>query len=302
MLSTKVYYQYESIRHRLVSAPRAGKTMQIVDGLLSIADDFDTFLFDAYGVLNVGDGAINGAAEVISLLQKQGKNCFVVSNAAGFEKSFYPKKYAKLGYNFSIENIVVSRDAVVEGLERFDKTIRWGLIGASEHQNDLYQMDIQRIDQDAPDFLQADGFIFSSPHRWNEEKQAAFVAALEENPRPVLLGNPDMIAPMGERSSIEPGSYVLTLPDRVFEQVHVFGKPFPAIYSIVVNRLEKQGKVFNPTRTLMLGDTLHTDILGGNSFGIKTALVYGHGFFKGLDYQHYVADSGITPDFAMTQI
>ena len=299
MPAIQAYARYQSIRHRLPQVRRAAPALA-VSGLEEIAEQFDVFLFDAYGVLNVGSSAIAGTAEVVAALQAQGKECFVVSNAAGFEKNFYLGKYSGLGYDFALENIVTSRDALLEALAEYPRQLTWGRIGAAEHQTDL--ADYQIIDQDAPQFLQADGFLFFSPHRWNTERQAALEAALINHPRPVLLGNPDLITPLRKTSSIEAGKYALFFPDAVHEKTRVFGKPFPAIYDIVVKRLAARGIAFQPERCLMLGDTLHTDILGGNAYGIKTALLYGHGFFKDLDYRHYIADSGISPDFVMAQV
>lgn len=298
-MPTHAYARYETIRHRLVAQTQP-KTMREVSGLEEIADEFDVFFFDAYGVLNVGNHAIAGTAEVIAKLQAAGKHCFVVSNAAGFEKSFYLKKYGDLGYDFPLENIVTSRDALLQGLAEFPSEMRWGRIGAQEYQSDLDAYHI--IDQDDADFLNADGFLFFSPHRWNAERQAALEQSLSANPRPLLLGNPDLIAPLGGNTSIEAGTYALFMPDAAFAQTRVFGKPFPAIYDIAVSRLAAQGIAFNPQRALMLGDTLHTDILGGNAYGISSALLYGHGFFKGLDYRHYIEHSGIVPDVAMRQV
>ncbi|SUO93935.1 HAD-IIA family hydrolase [Suttonella ornithocola] len=303
MPAKTAYAKYQAIRDRLPPEPMGDQSPVTVENLLAIAEQFDVFFFDAYGVLNVGNQAIDGAIEAVSQLQAQGKSCFVVSNAAGFEKSFYLEKFTKLGYQFSADDIVTSRDALLAALTEYPKKeMRWGLIGPAEHQNDLVEMGIHTIDQDEPEFAQADGFLFLSPHRWNDERQKSFIALLHHHSRPVLLGNPDMIAPLGDRSSIEAGTYILGLENPLYHYVRAFGKPFHSIYDIAAKRLHHQGKDLKHTRTLMLGDTLHTDILGGNAYGIRTALVYGHGFFKGLDYQAYIKDSGITPDYVMPQI
>ena len=103
---------------------------------------------------------------------------------------------------------------------------------------------------------------------------------------------------MPDHISFEPGSYILTLPDALFANVRVCGKPYPAIYDIAVRRLDH----YDPARTLMCGDTLHTDILGGNAYGVRTALFTAHGFYRGLDYAHYIKDSGISPDYILPQI
>jgi hypothetical protein len=44
----------------------------------------------------------------------------------------------------------------------------------------------------------------------------------------------------------------------------------------------------------MVGDTLHTDILGGNAAGFRTALIAGYGFFDRRRSHHAaIAESGI---------
>jgi ribonucleotide monophosphatase NagD (HAD superfamily) len=47
----------------------------------------------------------------------------------------------------------------------------------------------------------------------------------------------------------------------------------------------------------MVGDTLHTDVLGGAAAGCRTVLVTDHGLFAGRDTVPFIAASGIVPDF-----
>jgi len=51
----------------------------------------------------------------------------------------------------------------------------------------------------------------------------------------------------------------------------------------------------------MVGDTLHTDILGGQSMGFKTLLVES-GIFMGQDSVSWMQKTGITPDFVAPTI
>ena len=46
----------------------------------------------------------------------------------------------------------------------------------------------------------------------------------------------------------------------------------------------------------MVGDSLHTDILGANHQGLKSVLLTGYGLLKGLDWQALVDSTGIHPD------
>ncbi len=51
-----------------------------------------------------------------------------------------------------------------------------------------------------------------------------------------------------------------------------------------------------PENILMVGDTLHTDILGGNNLGFKTLLVES-GVYTGLNTDKLIQESNITPDY-----
>lgn len=55
----------------------------------------------------------------------------------------------------------------------------------------------------------------------------------------------------------------------------------------------------DPQRTVMVGDSLHTDILGGQVAGVKTALIAGFGFFAGNDVKAPITQSKIHPDFIL---
>ncbi len=70
------------------------------------------------------------------------------------------------------------------------------------------------------------------------------------------------------------------------------GKPFPAIYALMRARHPEVPL----ERVLCVGDTLHTDILGGRAAGCRTLLIE-DGFCRGQDALALAAESGIWPDF-----
>ena len=51
----------------------------------------------------------------------------------------------------------------------------------------------------------------------------------------------------------------------------------------------------------MVGDTLRTDILGGNKFGVKTMLVLS-GNTREDNYEAQIQSTGIIPDFVCKSI
>ena len=52
-----------------------------------------------------------------------------------------------------------------------------------------------------------------------------------------------------------------------------------------------------PQRIAMVGDTLHTDVLGGAAAGLGTILIQEHGLFRGLSPAPFIEASGLQPDW-----
>jgi len=109
------FQHYESIRHTL---PRAAfpQTSMWVNGLADVAQHFDVFLLDAFGVLNVGQTAIKTAPAAVKYLQSAGKKVMVLTNGASLPAFEAQQKLQKMGFNFALHNIVASRDALCKGL------------------------------------------------------------------------------------------------------------------------------------------------------------------------------------------
>jgi ribonucleotide monophosphatase NagD (HAD superfamily) len=74
-----------------------------------------------------------------------------------------------------------------------------------------------------------------------------------------------------------------------------FGKPDSQMFMYAFDELNKFG-AFDKKDILMVGDTLHTDILGGNKFGIKTMLVLTGNTRQEL-VDMMIRSTGIIPDF-----
>ncbi|MEM6497587.1 MAG: HAD hydrolase-like protein, partial [Pseudomonadota bacterium] len=110
---------------------------------------------------------------------------------------------------------------------------------------------------------------------------------------PVLVGNPDTVAPRENGFSAEPGHFAHEVADLTDVEPEFFGKPFANIYDLAQTRLAD----IPAGRILAVGDTLHTDILGGAGAGFATLLTTGHGLLSGLDPVRAIAETGISPDW-----
>lgn len=285
---------YERVRHRLPSVVRNAPCLN-VPNLDALADDFDVFLLDAFGVLNIGETAIEGVPERVAGLQRAGKRVLVVSNAAGFPHADLMEKYTRLGYDFAPHDVITSRKATLHAL-RAQPPRKWGLMATqSLGRGDLEGLDITYLAEDAAAYEAAEAFLLLGSAVWTEARQELLEATLHLRPRPVYVGNPDIVAPRETGFSTEPGRFAHRLADATGVVPQFFGKPFGSIFELAAERL---GGI-NPERTVMVGDSLHTDILGGQAAGVKTALIAGYGFFAGHCVDAPIKTSGIQPDYIL---
>jgi glycerol 3-phosphatase-2 len=294
--------RYEAIRQTLPIA-RFPKTSTWVNSLTALTNDFDVFLLDAFGVLNVGQTAIKTAPEAVASLQAAGKQVMVLTNGASLAATEAQKNLQELGFNFALNHIIASRDALCQALlQGVSKSFSgpanpalWGVMARPDSQLLTLPVPSVALANDSELFDKVSGFILLGASHWTQHQQSLLMHSLGKNPRPVWVGNPDLVAPREHDFSLEPGYFAHQLSDITGVTLHFFGKPFSNIYQLAcagLNNIAKQ-------RILMVGDTLHTDILGGAAYGVKTALVTGHGLFANQDVAPYIKQSGIVPDYIM---
>ncbi|MFU8862403.1 MAG: HAD-IIA family hydrolase [Rhodobacterales bacterium] len=290
---------YQAIRHRLPQTHFPARS-EIAADLTAIMARFDIFLLDAFGVLNVGETAIPGAVEHVAALQAAGKHVMVVSNAAGYPKRFLMARLHRLGFAFTPEQVLSSREVLLEGLGA-EPARRWGLMADAQYGlEELENLTATILADDPQAYDMAEGFAFFGSGTWIGARQRLLTDSLRRNPRTVLVGNPDIVAPREGGLSLEPGYFAHMLADATGLAPQFFGKPYPAIYDIALTRARAaRPDVTDPARILMVGDTLHTDILGGAAAGVKTALVTGYGALLGMDVQGAITTSGIVPDLIL---
>ena len=285
--------RYEEIRPRLPTARFPDRPREATD-LSALADEIDVFVLDGFGVLNVGEAPVPGAPERMAALKAMGKRLIVLTNSATQPSRATVTKYAKLGMDFAVEDIVSSRDALAQAMAARTDRLRWGVACAPESEIAELAPDAFPLLDDPEAYARAEGFVLLSANAWTRARQEMLAAGLTARPRPVLVGNPDLVAPREDGLSLEPGFYAHEMQDRCGVEPVFFGKPYPDAFALAAARAPAGAP---PRRIAMVGDTLHTDILGGAAQGWRTVLVRAHGLLKDLDHHRLIAETGITPDF-----
>lgn len=288
-----IFERYQAVRPRMPQASTSPGTVDI-DSLLDITDRIDAFVFDAFGVLNVGEKLIEGADIRLVQLRERGCAVRILTNAASFDRARTVAKFHRLGLRVKDEEIVSSRDATLAHLE----PRHWGVIAANDDRLDDLSRPWTRLGDEVTAYRTVDGFLFLSTEDWNETRQSLLMAAMEESPRPLVIANADLVAPRGTGFSLEPGHFGHLVEDRHPGCVRFFGKPFPEVYALVEQTLPG----VMASRIAMCGDTLHTDIMGAAAQGWRTVLVTHDGLFAGFDTEGFSARSGLFADWRLKRI
>ena len=288
-----IFERYQSVRHRLPVANFRDQTIH-ANSLLDLAGDIDAFVFDAFGVLNVGETPIPGAAERLDQLRAAGSEIRILSNAASYGHSRSAEKFRRLGIQVEANEIITSRDAVIKELD----DILWGCVAApSDDLSDISPATL-RLENAQADYDNVEGILFLSTEIWNAELQTLLTESLLANPRPVIIANADIAAPRDNGFSLEPGYYGHLMADLGLPNISFFGKPYPEVFNMIEETLDGIPR----NRIAMCGDTLHTDILGAAAQGWRTVLVERDGMFCGVDTCDYRSSSKIIPSWRLSRI
>ena len=280
--------KHQESDHNIILAPR----------LENILDNFDALLLDAFGVLNVGSSLIPGIIKTLEKARQKNITLLVVTNGASNNSFKKRDQLASLGLEFSNDEIISSRETAEIFLSFNQPEGPLGVLGNLGNKFNIPNLSCFELEQDPNMFDEMNSFILLGTLQWDTVWQEILFNSLKVNPRPLFVANPDLVAPHEKNFSMEPAYYVSHLIKNGIHLPFWLGKPFPTIFDLAINRLnELSGKHIPLSRIGMVGDTLHTDILGANSFGLKSILMTKHGLLKNTNVGSAIKKTNISPDY-----
>ncbi|GMR47470.1 hypothetical protein PMAYCL1PPCAC_17665, partial [Pristionchus mayeri] len=250
------------------------------------AFSYDTYLFDADGTLWHVLDPHPGAIDFLRALLEKGKQVFIVTNNAIRSANKALEKLENLGFKgLTEENIVTPNTVLVDYIKRnphfMEKSIY--LIGTEGLKETLEEELGSECFGVGPDHMPPHELF---PHSIDIEREASSVVVsddphfsymkmikaanylLDENCG-FFITNED--ATFHTRSYALPGTGCLTAALRTAvlpRMPEVMGKPGDRMAAFLINRFG-----IDPSKTLMIGDRLDTDIKFGNENGFDTCWV-----------------------------
>lgn len=268
--------------------------------LAALAQAYDVFFVDQFGVLRDDVGPYEGAISALSTLASHGKRIIILSNS-GRSGDYNSERLIKLGFAAnSFEHFVTSGDVAFELLSRANspvtKSARCFTVSSGGDSNLADRLGLVSSDT-ARD---ADVVIISGSEaeRISMDEYRTILRPAAERQIPCYCTNPDIHKLNGGRIAPGAGS-IAKLYEELGGDVRWLGKPYPEIYD---HALRVAG-ITDRSGVLCIGDSLEHDILGAQMASIPSALVR-TGILAEMTENDLAALSGTLsahPDFVINQ-
>jgi HAD superfamily hydrolase (TIGR01450 family) len=271
-----------------------------------IVKNFKAVFIDSYGVLKNHSGLIDGADETIHFLREEGLAIRILTNDASRSQLQQLERFNKLGLNsIKADEIITSGMLARQFLElkiRKGKVAYLGTEDSAKYifENGLEGIPVSEIEVDDAKHFDAFLFLDDEGFDWNSDINKT-VNFLRRKNLPIIVANSDKYYPISNNDVAVAIGAISRLVESVLNQKFIrFGKPDSQMFTFAFDGLNKFHK-FERHEVLMVGDTLHTDILGGNKFGLQTLLVLS-GNTRPESAEMKINASGIIPDYISDSI
>ena len=247
--------------------------MQHLSGFAPLAEQYDGFILDLWGVIHDGVNAFPHAVDCLHRLRAIGKPTLLLSNVPRPNAAAQALMRGMGIADDLYTDILTSGEAVRRALQN-PPDLWWAELGQrvfhlgpSRDRGVLQGLALTAVSEPS-----AANFVLNTgpdDHR-NPSDMSEFESVLQDCAKhglPMICANPDLVVIRGGVRVLCAGS----LAQRYQElggDVRSLGKPDPAIYQPVLARLGVP-----PHRVLAVGDALHTDIAGAMSVDIAACWV-----------------------------
>ena len=249
--------------------------MRFMDGFREIADEYDGFVLDLWGVVHNGVAPLPGAPECMAELHAAGKKAVLLSNAprraAVIQTQLRDMGISDDHYTGIMTSGEASHLLLLERPDAWSRALgdRVFIIGPARDFNLIDGLGLQHV-QDPAD---ASFVLNIGPDHLSDPSEApAYDPVLERcaaQTLPMICANPDLEVIRGGVRVLCAGILALRYLE-MGGDVRMLGKPDPHIYAPILDMLDMP-----KSRVLAVGDALRTDIAGAKAAGLDSCWVLG---------------------------
>ncbi len=239
---------------------------------------YKAVFFDAFGVLKNHKGLIPGIKETFEFLDENDIDYYVLTNDASRSPEQLAQIYQARGvYEITADRILSSGMLAREFILSKIKSGTVAYLGTknSAHyieSQELSTLSIKDLSLQNMDHVKALVFLDDEGFDWNLDINKV-INLLRLRNMSVVVANTDVAYPVSKHEiAVAIGGIADMVEEIVGKKFIRFGKPDAQMFMFAYEKvLEK--RPIRRDEILMVGDTLFTDIIGGNKFGLDTVLV-----------------------------
>ncbi len=278
-------------------------------GLADLKDHYDSFIVDLWGVIHDGYQLFPNVLNALKKISEAQKEIIFLSNSPR-RSSILAKNLDELQIPETLYKALYSSgEDAYRALSQPRKApydhlgFKAYALSQPIHQSLYYDLDLETVES----IEDADFILNTGPQNFKvQEYQDVLQQALPLK-LPMVCVNPDISVVHGGKLTLCAGALAEAY-EKMGGEVRYHGKPYPSVYHSVTDMFTKK----DLKRTLAIGDSLITDIKGGNTFGIDTALVmtglfeqeFGHEFDPELGMPKLTTSclqKGVKPTYLLPQ-
>ena len=231
------------------------------NGLRSIAENYDIFYIDLWGVIHNGINLHKNAIEALEEITKAKKQYVLLTNAPRPNKTV--KLFLeKMGMNKEIrENVYSSGE---DGLRYLKKNL---LDEEFFHLGPPRDFDLfLNFKKDKTINIKESSYLLCTGLFEEHDEDLNYYRELFKDHinKKMICTNPDLIVDRGNKRELCAGSVALVF-EKMGGKVIYLGKPFPEVYNQSIHNKEK--------KALSIGDNLNTDIKGANLLNYDSLII-----------------------------
>ncbi len=244
------------------------------------------FLIDMDGVIYKGSEPIPGAVEFINGLKQKGFPFLFLTNNSQRTSRDVCYKLLKMGFNVTGEDIFTCAMATARYLALKTPGGTAYVIGEGGLLNELHNAGYSIVD-DHPDYV-----VIGEGRTIMLESVDKAINMIMKGSK-LIATNLDPNCPVGGgKYRAGCGAFVAMIELATGKQAFSVGKPSP-----VMMRMARKTLQLGTDDTVMIGDTMSTDILGAGSMGFTTVLT-----LSGVTKEDDLDQFGYAPDFIIPSI
>ena len=244
---------------------------------------YDTYLIDLDGVVYRGEEIVPGAREFVTWLNTHQKKYLFLTNNSFASEVQVLEKLTRLGISTNGSHVLGAGQAAIQNIARRFPAGNVYIVGEQPLFEVVrgYKLRIANENKEPADVV-----LVGLDRTFNYTTLTEAVQAVMAGAAFVAI-NRDSLLPVA--GGLIPGCGAMVAAIEAASSMHpeVIGKPEPGLLQEAMRLLESK-----PEETIMIGDSLDTDILAGKAAGTHTLFV-----LSGKDTRQTMAKSRIEPEF-----